>query len=545
MNDNELRELTEQYWFERWDVEEYIQRLLPKELDYRREHSKITLEPTEILVQLVGFSWEPLLISVCAYKPKEVILILNEWYGELGGAARGDKYKELVNKLKDKNLVEVKPEVAPSPWETVKDTPQAVFKYLRKHILPLLNEGKRVVIDITGAKKSMVSGAYLFAAYTNTPVCYVDDEFSERYGKPYGYTCKVSELKNPMELFKLREWDRVRQLYERFAFWSAKGLVEEIKESIRNFLKDEEGIENFLDDETLKSINSLWEWLNFYGLWADGDYRGSWNFKEMSKRISDEHCPTAVKKLGKIWPDKNDLKSGIDSIEGLRDIEKSIYLKDEEILVYADDELAKIRSLIQYGEDFRSALLRATGLNEFLLKARVVRLWVNNQFVIEMNESIFNRENMKNRDQDLLSKIDGKILEFSGAPYLIKSLRWISSKPDYCILINGQVTGEVKAHRSENALKLNKFWENIKFEGLNLPDDVFTLRNKAIHFCLSFSKEIADVAVIMAEKNLKEFKENWVKTASTNWKFEAMSWEELCDLCGIDFLPKRRVDRNE
>ena len=309
-----LRNQTERYWREGWDVEVYIQKLLPEELAYLREYKRITSKPAEILVQLVGYSWEPLLISVWTYRPEKVILILNEWYGKQEGKARGVKFQEIIAKLKEQNLIDNTPEILPLPWETVKDRPEDVFKFLKKHVLPFVNEGKRVVVDITGAKKSMVAGAYLFSSYTNASVSYIDyEEYNEEYGKPYGYTCKPDELKNPMELFKLREWDRVRQLYERYAFWRANELITEIKD----------GAKSFLEEEELKSIDFLMEWLDFYRLWDEGDYRGSWDkwdedakFKEIISKVKDA-CPTAVKKLGKDWPNKNDfteLDSGFKAI---------------------------------------------------------------------------------------------------------------------------------------------------------------------------------------------------------------------------------------
>jgi hypothetical protein len=89
-----LRNLTEKYWSDKWEVEEYIQKLLPDELAYLRDKNRITAKPAEILVQLVGYSWEPLLISVCAYRPKKVVLILNDWYNDQEGKARGIVYQE-------------------------------------------------------------------------------------------------------------------------------------------------------------------------------------------------------------------------------------------------------------------------------------------------------------------------------------------------------------------------------------------------------------------------------------------------------------------
>ena len=60
------------------------------------------------------------------------------------------------------------------------DRPDAVFQGLCEHVLPDRQAGKRVIVDVTGAKKSMVAGAFLFAAYADMPISYVDfDEYDE------------------------------------------------------------------------------------------------------------------------------------------------------------------------------------------------------------------------------------------------------------------------------------------------------------------------------------------------------------------------------
>ena len=174
MNKKELAELTEEYWDCGSGVEDYIQKLLPEEVSYLEGEGIIPREPADILVQLIGYSWEPLLISICTYKPNEIILILNEWYGEQEGTARGQDFKEHIDKLKERKLIDHTPVILPQSWNLAGDQPTDVFRFLKTHVLPLINEGKRVVVDITGAKKSMVSGAYLFSSYTGTPVSYID-----------------------------------------------------------------------------------------------------------------------------------------------------------------------------------------------------------------------------------------------------------------------------------------------------------------------------------------------------------------------------------
>lgn len=548
--EEELEYQTVKYWKSNPNAEKYIEGLLHQEVNYLKGKGKITekLYETEILVQLVGYSWEPLLISICAHKPDVVVPILNKKYIEDGdGEVWGDKYKENICKLKEQDLIDNIdgiPQIIPSQWVTVGDQPKDVFRFLKTHVLPFVNEGKKVVVDITGAKKSMASGAYLFSSYTNAPVVYLNyDKYSKNHG-PYGYTCKLDKLENPLKIFKLHEWSRVRQLYENYAFRSANTLVMEIRS----------GTVPFLEDKELKSIDALVEWLEFYRLWDEGDYKGGltkWNdLCGVTKcMISDAHCPSAVWKLGEIWPDKknyNDLKSDLKRIEGLADIEESLYLKDEEILAYACDELEKIKRLVKHNEDYRSALLRAAGLNETLLKARVVRSWIQNKFVVEVRGEQITREDIRNHNKYNLNlhKIDKKLNKM-GAYNSLKMLQWKTGENAYAITLfelnkSEEHSDMVGAHRSDKAPLLNEFWKDLKRpEEFYLPYHVFKCRNKAIHFCLSISKELAEVAVNMAEENSKDFQKHWMDDTLTNGKYETMGWNELCDVCGINFLPKK------
>ena len=551
--ENELHYLTKRYWKQGSKVEDYIDELLPKEVEYLKNQKKINVKHAEVLVQLVGYSWEPLLLSVCAYQPEIIVPVLNECYGEQEGKAHGDKFKENIEKLKKKKLIDNDPKICQYPtldhkieFETVEETPEEVFKFLKKRVLPLINEGKKVVVDITGAKKSMVSGAYLFSSYAKTMVSYVNyKKYNQEFGKPYGYTCKIDQLENPFELFKLREWDRVQYLYEHYAFRSAIELIKDIKTSTKSYFENDE----------LDSITILEKWLEFYRLWDDGDYGSSLT---KLKDIGSETIlfPTAVEKLGsELWKkvtNYREIKSNFIEMEGLNGINKSIYIKDEEILVYAYDELEKIKRLINYNEDFRSALLRAAGLNEVLLKARVVRLWVNNQIFIDINGSIFNNRGiLNNHDNYLMKEIDKELLGYSGASYLMRFLQ--EGESPYIglgkIKINQSESNkrqqrlespdqfDIKLYLSQNAPHLNKFWQNIKSKEMNLKG-VFILRNKAIHFCLSIPENLAKGAASIAEENLKDFQKEWTTFPLSDGIYKAMNWNELCKVCKITFLPK-------
>src|SRR5690554_1782537 len=119
-----LRDLTEYYFTKSVCnpdkyIDVYINELLPLEIDYFKS-KKVFSEviDTDILVQLVGFSWEPLFISLCAYQPETLVLVLNKKYNEQLGDRRGIDYEEHINKLTKASLITDKPEIVS---ETVED----------------------------------------------------------------------------------------------------------------------------------------------------------------------------------------------------------------------------------------------------------------------------------------------------------------------------------------------------------------------------------------------------------------------------------------
>lgn len=506
-------------------IDVYINKLLPLEIDYFKS-KKVFSEviDTDILVQLVGFSWEPLFISLCAYQPETLVLVLNKKYNNQSGDRRGMDYKEHINKLKEADLIANKPEIIS---DTVEDTPESVFKLLREKVLPYVNEGRSVVIDITGAKKSMVSGAYLFATYSDSLVSYLDfGEYSVKYGRPYGYTCVIKKPENPVELFKLNEWLRVKEQYNRYAFGNALRIINSIEKETMEFI----GFEGENAVELLK------ECLRFYEVWDNGDYRAALEkYKTITAKISSFPCPSAVQELGEVWFTNKDPKNTIKQIEGGEDINQSIYLQGRKILIYAQDEVGKIGRLIKYKEDYRSAFLRAIGLNDFLLKARLIRLWINNQLQIEIDDKVLKRDEFSD---ECRNAIDKRLLEYSGLANIVKLLR--KEKP-FTLTIDQ--LGKTKVSYIHEAPTMDEFWRGQTCLNLNIPFDLFYLRNKAIHFCLSVSEEIAKAAFNLAKTNLEDLRKNWVTQSIASGVYEALQWDDLCEQCRINFLPRRRGDR--
>ena len=127
----------------------------------------------------------------------------------------------------------------------------------------------------------------------------------------------------------------------------------------------------------------LLEVVRFYEAWDDGDYaRAGRLLADLQRELPAFTPPVAVKLLSAVWPSVSAAlapqAAAIQLLQQhtrLRQTPGSIFESNELLLAYARDELARIERLVDANEDNRSALLRAAGLDELLLKARWLRLW--------------------------------------------------------------------------------------------------------------------------------------------------------------------------
>lgn len=364
-DEQRLKEKTEAHWEELRNNAEnpqlvwrkYVTSLLPQEMEAMRVAGRSPLEDEDkcrTLVLLVGHSIEPLLQSVWAYRPQELLLILNEWYGDESGDDFAIGLRDLLSRLPEERQV-------PKDCihqKAVQPTPADVFRALVERV----RDREKVVVDITGAKKSMVTGAFLYAAYANVPVSYVDFDdtaYNTKYMRPYGYASHIHSFENPYTIFALRYWERVRQLYWRYKFRDARLLLSG---------EDDDGkpgtllaiMREYLP-ESESAIQKLAEVLRCYELWDSGDYNQA---AGLARRIDGFEPPTAVSMLDGKWFRTENRRF----IGGPSDF----YEDTPDFQAYVHDEMARIERLIKINHDYRSAFLRAGSLNEIVILARLV-----------------------------------------------------------------------------------------------------------------------------------------------------------------------------
>jgi hypothetical protein len=375
LQEDELQSLNLQYW-DSYDpnnpmpaLNNYIKKLLPEELQYMQSKGRVPAIKCDLLVLLVGHSLEPLLQTICHYNPQTILLIANKQYAsKLSGDDQAARVRKLVSKLRDANLLDH--EVNFLPDKVIQASTVCVFQALQKRLHNL----KNVVVDITGAKKNMSAGAFLYAAYANIPITYVDTNdtaYDETRHQPYGYDSTIRILETPYQTFGLRDWEKVQNHYEQYNFRFARLLLS------GDLTFKESGIidvmRNYLPDAVNPTILLL-KILECYEQWDSGNYYQS---KKTADVIMDTlnafHPPDAIVKLGDTWP------QGSDTPELKLQHPDYFYNPDSQLFqVYVFDELARIKRQIVYYQDYRSSFLSAGSLNEIIMLARVVRLFDRN-----------------------------------------------------------------------------------------------------------------------------------------------------------------------
>lgn len=532
---DKLRQETLNYWHdqrpkpldtERTPQEWYIAQLLPQELYHATQNHGLSVDlHCDTLALLVGYSIEPLFQVVGVYEPTHVILLLHKQYGEETGEDRGKQIKTWLTNLLRPHLTRHPEEIqikVISEDEASAGKPGAVFRALCEHVLPHQRPGKRVVVDITGGKKSMDAGAFLFAAYAGIPVSYVDfDEYHPKERRPFGFTCRIGELENPYAAFRLRDWERVRRLYTDYHFRAAG-------ETLREVLKVMQ--EPAFTQDQIEATRRLLEILDMYMAWDDGDYHeANKQLAKIRRWKTDFVAPDAIPLLGPVWPDLKTVTGERAAFNLLVDASQSaprvpsrtLFFESNDCLIsYARDELARIARLNQPSEDARSALLRAAGLDELLLKARWSKLYIKDKL-----------RGGSPSGHRITSDSYKQLLNHSNVDYLRENLR----RSGLSVKIGQH--DYVTVFLTRDAPRLAGYERDLPLTG----EEVSDLRNQTIHQYIPIPPALAEAAYHLAKANLDDFVAHWATLdgqplPSVNC-VTRMEWDDVCRLCGLDFLP--------
>ncbi|MGC8950161.1 MAG: hypothetical protein C0184_07510 [Chloroflexus aggregans] len=567
-----LREQTYKFWnkhnYEDY-IQQYIQQLLGCELKMAAQEPdrlRGVDQPVHTLALTVGESFEPLLQVVCVLKPKRVVLVLNTLYSKMPGVDHGTRLKGYMLSLKQAPLSEqFRPNLADDSFDLIelpKDTPTHVFRALREAFQKQEAQppaGYTNVVDITGAKKSMVVGAFLYAAHSGLPITYVDfDEYDPDWHRPYGFTCRIGTVANPYEAFHLRDWEQVRRLYESYSFRNARVLLGSepgsgsqgsgILGAMSQTLDATANGDSLFEPCDLEKVQRLAKLLKMYEEWENGNYAVAKQMRDcFDPPLPDDVVPWSIDVLGLIWPNVSAVTTATAAAQQLLDKHlklkhgdpdptHSLFNQPEPLLAYVSDELAKIERLITKNEDYRSAYLRAAALDEFLLKARLCIAWLKGS--LDLTDSGGSSKKVSNLSNTEQSEGFKRLADHSGAEAMRE------------VLLGGKsldLRGCGKVKIVSGCPSLNKYWDGKALDFTHNGNRGFTkLRGEAIHTHLYLPSSVAEAALEWVKAAVEEFIQNWLEhfypgtvaaAKGKNDRVAAPSWSRLVEVCDLKFLP--------
>lgn len=246
----------------------------------------------DCLVLCVGYSPEPLLLTIAYHRPARILLLVEI---HLSG-----EYLNALEELWDtyRDLLEI-PAFAETHQERVRDDATDIFLSIRAISERLANEPpRRMVVDITGAKKSMVAGAFLAAGFLDLESSYVDfSEYDAVLRRPIPGTSCPGGLTHPDRLFQLREEARLEKEFDRRRFREAEQLAGRLAETAAS-----PEVEKLLDrhegQARARRLGALQAAARAYALWSDGFYREAASELE----AIGIPVPATMAQLAPFWP---------------------------------------------------------------------------------------------------------------------------------------------------------------------------------------------------------------------------------------------------
>ncbi len=309
------------------------------------------------------------------------------------------------------------------------------------------------------------------------------------------------------------------------------------------------GNEPLFDQADLESVKRLANILEMYEAWENGDYKEAKLLKDQLA-LPPSAIPWSIEALGDIWPHATDVPDARQAANRLLDQhltlkegkagdpKLSFFAQPDKLLAYVSDELAKIKRLIEKNEDYRSAYLRAAGLDEFLLKARLAMCWLEGRLEVTVGS---NQPIRTHSNDPYCRKGFNLLVNYSGADAMRN------------VLLGKQELNlrKYKVNRAMNCPQLEAYWKGkaLDFDTFVSPsgNPGFTkLRGEAIHTHLYIPRNIAEAALELVRAAVEEFENNWLEHLhpgtlgqAGDGRVETPSWSHLCSVCGLSFLPPR------
>ncbi len=253
----------------------------------RKESEVVRAGEYDFGIYLIGFSEDPTILSLGFMRPRNIYFIFSE------------ESEIMIKKIKtalgyfDEEMQEriIRAEKNDQFFELSDSSdPAEIFKVIRDVIEQVKNREpeKKIMVDITGGKKTMVSGAFSSTSlFDDVDIVYVDfGSYDPGDRKPVYCTEFMAKLQNPNKIYRYTDMERIKGLFDNYRYDIA---IEDIDRQLRamgQYSEDYYGKE-------IDELNKLKKWAEIYNYWDQ------YNYSEVSKSVEDVVTVHGPDKRGK------------------------------------------------------------------------------------------------------------------------------------------------------------------------------------------------------------------------------------------------------
>lgn len=248
----------------------------------------------DVGIFLVGFRSIPIVLSLAEIHPRAQIYFLysrdtRPMLGEIADRIAA-MLPESDLRTRVKNAVGEKPNFQSDFAVELADPSDPVETFKRiKEIVNRVDSDKRIALDLTGGKKTMISGGFtagtiLGGANFTSSACdmfYVDAEtYDSHRHAPEPGTEFLSQLKNPLDIYNWQTRQKAEDFFDGHNYEVAANLWGDVKKNLDTHAK------RYGLDAELEAVQASLEMANCYRFWdafdyeASGDLKGKWGYDE-------------------------------------------------------------------------------------------------------------------------------------------------------------------------------------------------------------------------------------------------------------------------
>ena len=232
----------------------------------RDEIDVVNPEVYDYGIYLIGFSEDPIILSLGFMRPRNIYFIYSEESEEMlellieGFSYFDEEMRERVEKALQKGY-KTKLRNSSDPAETFK-TIKNVVQNIRSN-----GQDKKIMVDITGGKKTMVSGAFSSTSLLkDVDIIYVDfGSYNDIKRKPEYCTEFISKLQNPNNIYRYTDLERIKGLFNSHRYDVVSEDIAKQLEVMDKYSTD------YYDEENVK-LRELKKWADIYNNWDQYRY---------------------------------------------------------------------------------------------------------------------------------------------------------------------------------------------------------------------------------------------------------------------------------